>query len=151
MKSKIRIAIILIALIFPLVAFSTQAKADGSGYTPQSSEGVLVDSFGFPPVGTTKIFNFCAMDNSGGLWHLTASSGTITGTRDNIADCVWNVSGTYQGPNFHMDLFLSSGTQCCTSGYTDGIVDKASRTASGDTYWTGNCNSGPWVYIWSKC
>lgn len=150
MKSKL--AILLVMMIFPLLLATTDVKADdGSGYTSTSTQGVLVDAFGFPPIGTSRTLTFCAVDTYGALWHLTAAGGSITGTRDNLSDCVWNIAGNYRGANFHMDLTLSAGTLCCTSGYTDGTANKPSRTAFGDTYWTGNCNSGPAAYNWTQC
>ncbi|MFQ5480222.1 MAG: hypothetical protein ACE5DW_03000 [Thermodesulfobacteriota bacterium] len=152
MKSKL--AILLSILIVPLLLATTNVQAAGGsgGYADTSSEGYLVDAFGFPPYGTSRIFRFCAVDTYGALWHLTASSGTITGTRDNLSNCIWNINGNYTGANFHMNLTLTSGSSCCTSGYTDGTASKRSRTATGDTYWTGSCgNSGPWAYTWTKC
>jgi len=136
----------LIGLALALAAASAPALAeDGSGVgaaVPAATAGTV-----FPAPDAAVAVQTCAVDNYGAYWHLSASGGKITGTRDNLQDCVWGLSGAYRGPNFQIDLVLQSGSSCCTSGYIGGTVDKPSRTAAGQTYWTGNCSSGPWDYF----
>ncbi|HDL01576.1 MAG TPA: hypothetical protein ENH23_05015 [candidate division Zixibacteria bacterium] len=151
MKRKIFQTIIFLSFIaVSLVSPLSVSAEDGSG-VGGTSEEYIQERWGFPPQSSEYIFNFCAEDQYGAQWHLTSSNGTITGYRDMLSDCVWNISGNNNGPNFHMELVLTSGTSCCTSGYTDGVADKQSRTAEGDTYWTGSCSSGPWPYYWVQC
>lgn len=140
------------ACMLALSQAGTALAEDGSGCCSEGGEVYFVEEWGFPPPGSSEIYKFCAVDQYGGQWHLTASNGGITGYRDKISDCVWNVSGAYHGKIFHMDLVLTAGgNSCCTSGYTDGVVDVKTRTDKGDTYWTGNCHSGPWPYYWTQC
>ena len=129
---------------------SPAVQAGPEGYSDTQAR-IERGGFNFPAPSSRILRQICAVDNYGGLWHLNVANGVIAGYRDNISDCNWSVSGSYTGAQFRMDMVLNSGTNCCTTGYANGAADRASRTASGDVYWTGNCDSGPWAYTWTLC
>jgi hypothetical protein len=130
------------ALTFPVASMA----ADGAG---GASAADVLHEFGFVSRGDSTRLMFCAVDQFGGEWNLNATNGVITGTRDNIQDCVWSVSGSNVGPVFSMNLDLAAGgTNCCLTGFAEGIGDKPSKSAAGDVTWGSNC-SGTFAYTWT--
>ena len=144
-----------------LVSTSAFASVGGSGMAAVTDEAMIIDGLtaaGFDVIDTEYYYDgptlniaLCMMDQYGGQWHLTVGGGNIGGHRDMISDCDWALDGYYTGYNFLIVLSLISGESCCTSGYTDGTASRNPWTASGNTYWTGNCSSGPWPYDWVEC
>ncbi|MAE72408.1 MAG: hypothetical protein CME06_18300 [Gemmatimonadetes bacterium] len=147
-----------------LVSTTAFASVGGSGMAAVTDEALVefsVDGLtaaGFDVIdmeyyyeGPTLNAALCMVDQYGGQWHLIVGGGSISGHRDMIADCDWALDGYHNGLNFHIDLSLISGSSCCTSGYTDGTAARNPWTANGNTYWTGNCDSGPWPYDWVQC
>ncbi len=147
-----------------LVAATSAFAANGAGMITSEEEALLDFSFdglyaaGFDQIeavyghdGVNLNMELCMVDQYGGQWHLILAEGSITGNRDMISDCDWALDGEYWDYNFHIDLTLRVGGSCCETGYTDGTASMNPWTAHGDTYWTGNCDSGPWPYDWVEC
>ena len=145
MKSLVRFSIL--ALFLSSAALNIVAAQGGSG-EGDGLENFVIREFGFVPRGSSTTLMFCVEDQFAGQWHLNATNGSITGTRDNILDCVWSVNGTNIGPNFSLNLTLSSGTSsCCLTGFSEGVANPRSKSAVGTTTWGGNC-SGTFAYQW---
>jgi len=154
--SKLEVVIVNNLVRFSIVvfflssaSFNFVAAQDGSGAgASESLENYVIREFGVVPRDSSVNLMFCMADQFDGRWHLNATRGSITGTRDNISTCVWAVNGGNIGRNFSLDLTLTSGgSECCLTGFSEGTVDRPSRTATGTTTWGSNC-SGTFDYQW---
>ncbi|TAH35970.1 MAG: hypothetical protein EYC70_12030 [Planctomycetota bacterium] len=92
-----------------------------------------------------------ATDNYGYTWTLSINTQTktITGTWDtSLVGCpVYAASGTYTGTSFTITVTQNVTTGCDTQGTFVGVVDVATRSATG-TY-VGNFSGGPYAWSWA--
>ena len=95
--------------------------------------------------------NFDDQSSNPGTWSIQVGGGLITGTVIYSGCPPFNVSGTYSGPDFTIDMVLSEPSSCCESGVSTGIVNVPDRNATGTITWMCNGVPTPGAATWTLC
>ena len=132
----------------PLVAAALVASSSALFADPEASLEALATPPAPPamPSQTDRVLclvdtNFDNQSSNIGTWNLQVGGGVISGTATYDGCPPYNVSGTYAGPSFTVDMTPSAPSSCCESGLATGTVSRAARNAEGTITWM--CNGVP--------